>query len=390
MVSTRFAGFDGVSLESAKVAAALGSAGFDFVWWAGVLGDEFTPGKEVPQARFDSEANLVLEAACFGDVAPGADPRKAIRERADSLEHELRGFIDDFEVDALLVQNALAIPMQLPLGVALTNLITDTGIPAVAHHHDFSWERERFAACAVPDILERSFPPVADSLAHAVINHAAARQLKRRRKVAATVLPNVMDFEHRPEPGDGARYRASAGLSERDIVLLQPTRIIARKGIELTIELAHRLRDLEVKVVASHPDDLDSEYWGRLRLQAERLEVDLRLAAATDLADAYAAADLVCFPSLYEGFGNALLEAFFYRKPAVVNRYPVYVEDIAPSGVRCIEIDGEITDSVAAAARSLLADNGLVAEMVAHNEDVGRRHFSYEVVRRRLGPLLRR
>jgi mannosylglucosylglycerate synthase len=58
------------------------------------------------------------------------------------------------------------------------------------------------------------------------------------------------------------------------------------------------------------------------------------------LGDVYAAADLVCYPSRYEGFGNALLEAFFYRRPVLVNRYPVYVRDIAPAGVECIELNG--------------------------------------------------
>ena len=41
---------------------------------------------------------------------------------------------------------------------------------------------------------------------------------------------------------------------------------------------------------------------------------------AVALADAYAAADLVCFPSLVEGFGNALVEAIYHRKPLFVNR----------------------------------------------------------------------
>ena len=61
---------------------------------------------------------------------------------------------------------------------------------------------------------------------------------------------------------------------------------------------------------------------------------------AHTLHDAYLAADLITYPSLYEGYGNALLEAVFYGKPVVVNRYPVYVADIAPLGLSFIEIDG--------------------------------------------------
>jgi hypothetical protein len=46
----------------------------------------------------------------------------------------------------------------------------------------------------------------------------------------------------------------------------------------------------------------------------------------------YAHADFVTFPSLYEGFGNALVEAMYFRMPTLVNRYSVYVSDIAPLG----------------------------------------------------------
>ena len=38
------------------------------------------------------------------------------------------------------------------------------------------------------------------------------------------------------------------------------------------------------------------------------------------------------YPSTYEGFGNALLEAIYFRVPVVINRYSIYVQDIEPKG----------------------------------------------------------
>ena len=57
-----------------------------------------------------------------------------------------------------------------------------------------------------------------------------------------------------------------------------------------------------------------------------------------------AAADLITYPSLYEGFGNAFLEGVYHRTPIVVNRYPIYELDIRPKGFRCLEMDGYITE----------------------------------------------
>jgi hypothetical protein len=55
------------------------------------------------------------------------------------LKGDLYAFIRDFDLDLLLVENALAIPLNLPLGLALAELIAETGIPVIAHHHDFAW-----------------------------------------------------------------------------------------------------------------------------------------------------------------------------------------------------------------------------------------------------------
>jgi glycosyltransferase involved in cell wall biosynthesis len=392
MISTRFSGLDGVSLEAAKVAQALEADGHRFVWFGGELGPGIEPGMEYPAAHFAGEDNRRLQAAAMGWSAPMADLEVVIEAHRTDLRDALLDFIATFSLDALMIQNASAIPMQLALGLAIADVIEESGLPSIAHHHDFAWERERFDGCAVPEILEAAFPPLLPNLAQVVINQDARDELRRRRGVEATVLPNVMDFATPPPQVSGDSFRAAAGLTDRDVVLLQPTRVIPRKGIELTLQLAEQLADPNIKVVVSHSDDLDSDYWDRLQAEAARRRVDLRLASAgpdpEDLAAAYAAADLVCFPSLYEGFGNALLEGFYYRRPVFVNRYPVYRRDIAPTGVACIEIDGAVVGEAVEKAAHWLAGSPEADEAVERNYEVGLRHFSYATVRERIGPLL--
>lgn len=201
-----------------------------------------------------------------------------------------------------------------------------------------------------------------------------------------------MDFERRPPGGNGAAYRSAAGLGAADVLFLQPTRIIPRKGIELTIELAAALSEPAVKVVLTHPGDVDDTYLGTLERLATERGVDMLLLSPEEagcrLADAYAAADLVCYPSLYEGFGNALVEAFYFRRPLFVNRYPVYVRDIAPTGVDCIEIDGAVTPNAVARAAAWLGDRERVRAATETNYQVGLDNYSYRVAREVLEPLL--
>ena len=144
--------------------------------------------------------------------------------------------------------------------------------------------------------------------------------------------------------------------------------------------------------IARHAERLAERHGVRLAYAADRFAPDLEgkpIGPAHSLHDAYLAADLITYPSLYEGFGNALLEALFYGVPVVVNRYPVYVADIAPLGLKLIEIDGEITGATVAAVRSLLANPDRIRAHARHNFEIARRHLGYGVLRRRLGRLLR-
>lgn len=383
MVGTRFAGLDGVSLEAAKVARVLESLGHSASWFGGRVGPEFSPAVEVRDACFDTPHNLEMNDQVFGATNCSQTILDGLEQRAAALQQQLADYVTRFELDVLIPQNALAIPMSLPLGIAIARYLRDTGMPMVAHHHDFAWERARFWPNAVGPILDEAFPPTGPSLSHLVINSLAGGELVDRRGVVARLLPNIMDFENPPAPGDDDVFRVAAGLSKSDVVVLQPTRMVPRKGIEDTLELAHRLADDTIRVVVTHPEpDEGVAYVDQLVDTADRLGVDFRIApvgpgTGVGLADAYAAANLVTYPSRIEGFGNALLEAFYYKRPVLVNRYPVYTADIGPKGVTAIEMDEAITDDVVAAAAEWLSDPAAWATAVETNYGIGLRHYSF-------------
>ena len=88
--------------------------------------------------------------------------------------------------------------MHIPLGIALTELIAETQIPTIAHHHGFYWERTRFMVNAVGDYLCMAFPPNLPRIEHVVINSAAQEELSLRIGISSIVIPNVLDVENPP------------------------------------------------------------------------------------------------------------------------------------------------------------------------------------------------
>lgn len=106
------------------------------------------------------------------------------------------------------------------------------------------------------------------------------------------------------------------------------------------------------------------------------------------LNDIYPHADLVTYPSGYEGFGNAFLEAIYFRKPVVVNNYSIYSEDIKPKGFMVIEIDGYVTEKAIDMTRSVLKDPYLRKNMVDQNYEIAKFYYSYSVLDQKLRNLM--
>ena len=406
-ISTRFGGTDGVSLESAKWAEALWEDRHVSFWYAGQLDRAPDISMCIPEAYFHHPENEWINQRIWGTTKRSAAVTRRINELADYLKDTLYRFVEQFDINILIIENALTIPMHVPLGVAITQLLTETEIPAIAHHHDFYWERSRFQVSAVHDYLEMAFPARIPRLQHVVINQAGREDLAWRKGVPNTLIPNVLDFHNPPPPVNGyaADIREEMGLSSKDRLVLQPTRVVPRKGIEHAITLLRKLNDPRCKLVLSHESgDEGREYHDQICELAldegvelrffgdrvgERRQYDSQGRKVFVLEDIYPQADLVTFTSLYEGFGNALLEAIYYRVPIVVNRYSVFVRDIEPKGFRIPAIDGLINRSVVKEVHRIFDDPEYRQELVDHNYEVAKRYYSYQVMRYGLQKLIK-
>ena len=404
-VSTRFNSTDGVSLETRKWAQVLERLGQNVYYFAGQSDQPKEISFVVPEAHFLHQD--VQEIANISYRSPTRPPKitHRIHELRGYLKDRLYEFIKKYDLELLIAENALSIPLNIPLGLALAEFIAETGIPVIGHHHDFFWERKRFLVNCIGDYLEMAFPPRLPSLHHVVINSLAATEMGKRRGINVSVIPNVMDFDNPPNPADEytQSLRADLGVKPDEHFFLQPTRPLQRKGIEYAIELIRRLGTRARLVISHAGGDEGSEYVEHVRTLAGLMNVQVNFVSdiiSTErgttkdgrkiytLGDAYPYAELVTFPSLLEGFGNAFLEAVYYRRPIFVNNYTIYSIDIKPKGFQAVEFNGFITDETIKHVQKILSDPKTVEEMTMHNYELGKQFYSFSVLERQLHVLL--
>lgn len=404
-ISTRFDGTDGVSLETGKWALVFEEMGHTCFYFAGKCDRPAEVSYLVPEAFFHHPEMDELHDLLFSRATRSVEVTERIHRLKEYFKKHLYAFVGLYDIDLLIIENALSIPVHVPLGMAITELIAETGYPTIGHHHDMAWERQRFQVNSVGDYLAMAFPPNLASIRHVVINSAAASQLAFRTGISSRVIPNVMDFDRPPAAPDEYTHsvRADLGLQPGEKFILQPTRVVQRKGIEHAIELVSRL-EMPARLVISHAaGDEGRAYEKRVRSYAARMDVPALFVAdliqqermlladgrkVYKLDDIYPYADLVTYPSEIEGFGNAFLEAVFFHRPIVVNTYSIYEIDIKPKGFAVIEFDGFITDECVDQVREVLNDGVRVQEMAEMNYHIARRHYSYSILQYHFRALL--
>lgn len=304
-LSYRLGGADGVAVEARKWEWALQQLGFSVRRVAGELDDE---------ARADDVALPFL----------AIDPPDGTTPAPDELAAAITG------ADLVVVENLCSLPIN-PDASALAAAVLDAHDGRVVfHHHDLPWQR---AGLPTPPNVP---PRRADSL-HVTINDHSRVQLENRGFHAIT-LRNAFDLD--PVRGDRGHTRAAFGFTHDDVVLLQPTRAIPRKNIPAAIEFAAELarrepaRAFRLWITGPAEDGYDDVF---ARLVAGST-VPVTVGRAASAPDAYAAADVILFPSTWEGFGNPVIESIAHRRPIVVGHYPA-LDELRGFGVRLLSID---------------------------------------------------
>jgi mannosylglucosylglycerate synthase len=268
------------------------------------------------------------------------------------------------DADLVLVENLLTIPMNLPASRVVAGVLA--GRPAVCHHHDPPWQRERYTTITELPVHDPAWR-------HVTINALTAAQFAQRGLRATTIYNG---FDTAVAPGERAATRCRLGVADGERLVVHPVRAIARKDVPAAVALSEAVGGT---YWLSGP--AEEGYRAELERVLGRARCRVLRTAGLATADLYAACDLVAFPSTWEGFGNPPIEAAVHRRPVAVGPYPVAGE-LRALGFRWLDAGDH--EAVAAA----LADEGRLARDLDTNRAMVQRHLSLEVLASRVERLL--
>jgi len=164
------------------------------------------------------------------------------------------------------------------------------------------------------------------------------------------VVPNPLDLQRfRP---DGATPRSGP------LTLLFVSRIAVRKGVEMIVDLSHRLADLAgvVRIEVVGPQDTWSDYRHLLADLDRRVASYVGPLPITKVAELYREADLVLVPSLYDPCPSVVREALASGVPVVASSEVGSAEGIDPKV--CAVFPAGDADAFEAVTRSLIGRLG--------------------------------
>lgn len=412
-LATRISGNDGVSLEAVRWSEILARMGHKVTFVAGELD---RGGFLLPELHFQNPQVVELHEKVVYSRGKYKDVEAKIFALAGFIEGKLREvFNRNGKIDLLIVPNVFSLPMHLSLSVALARVIDELGIPTIARHHDFWWERQRYLNSSMFPFFYRWFPPISKNIFHIVINTLAKAELKKRAGIDAQVIWDCFDFKSNLAKIDSysSHFREDFVIDSKDIVFLQPTRIVPRKRIEISIRLVQKLDNPNIiLIVAGKAGDEGYEYEKKIRnlaknakirckfigrwVNSKRRVVEIRENGVIlkrriyTLWDAFTNADFVVYPTKIEGFGNQFVESVYFKKPIILTPYPVYKTDISPLGFEAIEMPGRVTKKAVSEVTRLLENRERLQKMVEKNFLLGKKYFSYQFVEAKLVKIFRK
>ncbi len=213
-------------------------------------------------------------------------------------------------------------------GLLVVGLCNHRNIPVIASIHSTpvwgeriiggmdSFEAELSFARGVIDLAR----PKLLTAANQVYAEAANKIVRGKLPVEAVPYPvDITLFTAKENP----QLRQEFGLSDNDILIMTPSRVIPRKGIKEIVRALVHLPSNYYLCLPAAVEPLDTVFWESLKSQASypsiknRIIIPSRKFLYEDMPKLYAASDIIAMPSYYEGAPVATVEAMASGKPFI-------------------------------------------------------------------------
>lgn len=263
--------------------------------------------------------------------------------------------------DVVIVHNMFTMPFNWGASQTLAELSREmTGCRFINWVHDV-------------DVTAEAFHALQMRAEHVAVSAVRQKEFCERMKIPLKqcgLVPNGVDlFATLGLTPKMAAFASAHRLLEREMVLFHPARILARKNLEMGVEVAAALRKQGVDVAylitgAPDPHRQESvEYDAKIRglIAKKKLQESVLFAATRsemneeDVRSLYAIADALFFPSKVEGFGLPLLEAPLHRVPVYCSDIPAHRE-LATKSATFFKLDAKPEAVAAIIAKDLTKD----------------------------------
>jgi len=368
---------DGVSLEIEKRAKIFKNQGCDIFYLTGFDPRKTTNIYNVDELNIKTTLSDFLRKTFFFEKVVSEEIQKHLYFDIEKLLIiKFTKVFKDIKPDLVCIHNVFSHGYNLPATTALIKVLDELKIKTLCVHHDFWFEREKFLFPKSPfieDIL-KNIPPARDYIIkHQVINSLSKYALFEKRKISAEQIGDFFDFSQPlPTIDDFNKDLLDRfDISKNDLVILQATRITPRKAIEnaimfcklfkdrivkdnLKLSINNKLvnKDTNIVLLCSNFIEVDDKIYAE-KLNDLSISLGIRTIFAGDFFnpirlnspikqysfwDAYVFSDLITYPSVWEGFGNQLLEAIHFKKIPILFEYPVFEADLKKEGYEYISL----------------------------------------------------
>ena len=323
----------------------------------------------------DPEAGLFRPTSVPFTVLPAPRRDGSLTGRVFASIGLLAGALEDLSdrFDVLHAQDCIA--------ARAAARVRDAGAPVslvrtVHHVDDFT----------TPALVECQGAAIREPDRVLVVSEQWRRILREEYGREATIVPNGVDPARFPptSPERTAELRAAVGASDR-FLFLAVGGVEPRKGTHLAFEALAQLRagmprPPMLAIVGGHSFQDYAAY--REETLARLPELGLELGtdvvllgtlSEADLGAWYRSADALCFPSLKEGWGLAVLEAMAADLPVIAGDLPVFREYLMHRHDALMPRSGD-SDALAAAMREMYADRALRRRLRAGGRATIARH----------------